>query len=63
MKGNRRRGRQKKRSEWTGINFASSDRAAETGQDGKGLLQPHLWCSDDLPRLWDGIENVAFRHL
>ena len=27
-----------------------------TGQDGKGLLQIHLWCPDDLPRLWDGIE-------
>ena len=24
-----------------------------TGQDGKGLLQIHLWCPDDLPRLWD----------
>ena len=28
-----------------------------TGQDGKGLLQIHLWCPDDLPRLWDRIEN------
>ena len=28
----------------------------ETGQDGKGLLQIHLWCPDDLPRLWDRIE-------
>ena len=26
------------------------------GQDGKGLLQIHLWCPDDLPRLWDRIE-------
>ena len=25
----------------------------KTGQDGKGLLQIHLWCPDDLPRLWD----------
>ena len=24
-------------------------------QDGKGLLQTHLWCPDDLPRLWDRI--------
>ena len=23
---------------------------------GKGLLQIHLWCSDDLQRLWDRIE-------
>ena len=28
----------------------------KTGQDGKGLLQSHLWCPDDLPRLWDRIE-------
>ena len=28
----------------------------ETGQDGKGLLQIHLWCPDDLPRLWDRLE-------
>ena len=32
-----------------------------TGQDGKGLLQIHLWCPDDLPRLWDRIENVLFK--
>ena len=29
----------------------------KTGQDGKGLLQIHLWCPNDLPRLWDRIEN------
>ena len=28
----------------------------KTGQDGKGLLQIHLWCPDDLPRLWDIIK-------
>ena len=28
----------------------------KTGQDRKGLLQIHLWCPDDLPRLWDRIE-------
>ena len=28
----------------------------KTGQDGEGLLQIHLWCPDDLPRLWDRIE-------
>ena len=61
VKGKRKRGRQKKRwedniKEWTGMDFASSTRAAETGQDGKGLLQIHLWCPDDLPRLWDRIE-------
>ena len=29
----------------------------KTGQDGKGLLQIHLWCPDDLPRLWNRTEN------
>ena len=28
----------------------------KTGQDGKGLLRIHLWCPEDLPRLWDRIE-------
>ena len=28
----------------------------KTGQDGKGLLQIHLLCPDDLPRLWDRIK-------
>ena len=28
----------------------------KTRQDGKGLLRFHLWCPDDLPRLWDKIE-------
>ena len=56
VKGKRKKGRQKKRwedniKEWTGMDFASS-----TGQDGKGLLRIHLWCPDDLPRLWDRIE-------
>ena len=55
------KGRQKKRwedniKECTGMDFASSTKTAETGQDGKGLLQIHLWCPDDLPRLWDRIE-------
>ena len=64
VKGKRKRGRQKKRwednnKEWTGMDFASSTRAAlKTGQDGKGLLQIHLWCPDDLPRLWDRIEYI-----
>ena len=49
VKGKRRRDRQKKRwkdniKEWTGMDFASSVRAAETGQSGKGLLQIHLRC-------------------
>ena len=28
----------------------------KTGQDGKGLLQIHLWCPGDLPRLWDRLD-------
>ena len=35
----------------------------KTGQDGKGLLQIHLWCPDDLPRLWDRIEIEYFAQL
>ena len=30
----------------------------KTGQDGKGLLRIHLWCPDDLPRLWDRIDRI-----
>ena len=30
----------------------------KTEQDGNGLLRIHLWCPDDLPRLWDRIENI-----
>ena len=39
------------------MDFASSIRAATNWKDGKGLLRLHLWCLDDLPRLWDKIEN------
>ena len=49
VKGKRKGGRQNKRWE---------DNIKEwTGQDGTGLLRIHLWCPDDLPRLWDRIEN------
>ena len=62
VKGKRKRGRQKKRwehniKEWTDMDFASSTKQLKTGQDGKGLLQIHLWCPGDLPRLWDRMEN------
>ena len=61
MKRKRKRGRQKKRwedisksgQEWT---LPSRLGQLKTGQDGKGLLRIHLWCPDDLPRLWDRIE-------
>ena len=61
VKGHRKWGRQKKRwedniKEWTGIDFASSTRAAENMTRWKGLLQIHLWCPDDLPRLYDRTE-------
>ena len=66
MKGKRKRDRQKKRwedniKEWTEMSGQKWTLPAQlgqlkTGQDGKGLLQIHLWCPDDLPRLWDRIE-------
>ena len=56
-----KRGRQKKRwedniKEWTEWTLPAQLGQLKTGQDGKGLLQIHLWCPDDLPRLWDRIE-------
>ena len=29
----------------------------KTGQERTGLLRTHLWCPDDLPRLWDRIKQ------
>ena len=62
MKGEKKRGRQKKRwedniKEWTGMDFATQLGQLKTGQDGKGLLRIHLWCPDDPLRLWDRIES------
>ena len=37
-----------KESTW--LDFATS---TWTGQCGKGLLRNHLWCPNDLARLWD----------
>ena len=63
MKGKRIRGRQKKRwedkisksgQEWT---LPAQLGQLKTGQDGMGLLRIHLWCPDDLPRLWDRIDR------
>ena len=39
--------------EWT---FPAQLGQLKTGQDGNGLLRIHLWCPDDLLRLWDRIE-------
>ena len=63
MKG-KRRGRLKKRwenilqsgQEWT---LPAQQGQLKTGQGGKGLLQIHLWCPVDLPRLWDRIEEYS----
>ena len=59
VKGKRKRGRQKKRcedniKEWT---LPAQLGQLKTRQDGKGLLGSHLLWSDDLPRLWDRIDN------
>ena len=61
-----KRGRQKKRWEdnikkWAGMDFASSNRAAENRSRWIGLLRIHLWCPDDLPRLWDRIATELFK--
>ena len=61
VKGKRKRGRQKKRwedniKEWTGMDFASSTRAAENKSRWKGIVANSSVVPDDLPRLWDRIE-------
>ena len=38
------------------MGFASSPKAAEDRTRLKGIVAIPLWCPDDLPRLWDGIE-------
>ena len=63
VKGKRKRGRQQKRwedniTEWTGMDLPAQLGQLKTGQDGKGLLQIHLWFPDDLPRLWDRTEQM-----
>ena len=49
VKGGRRQGRQRKRwvdniREWTGLEFAKSQRA---GENGGNWLRNHLWCPND----------------
>ena len=61
VKGQRKRGRQKRRQEdnikeWTGMDFASSARAAENRTRRKGIGANSSVCLDDLPNLWDRIE-------
>ena len=55
MKGKRKRSRQKKRwedniKEWTGLDFASSIRAAENRTKWKGIIANLSVVLDDLPR-------------
>ena len=53
VKGRRRQGRQRKRWEdnvrdWTGLEFAKSQRAVENREkNGENWLQNHLWCPND----------------
>ena len=30
----------------------------KSGKGGKGLLQSHLWCPNDLPWLWDRTDKI-----
>ena len=58
VKGKRNRRREgktisKSGQEWT---LPAQQGQLKTGQDEKGLLRVHLWCPDDLPRLWDRTE-------
>ena len=61
VKGKRKRGRQNKKwedniKEWTGIDFASSTRAAEKRSRGKEIVAKSSVVPNDLPRLWDRVE-------
>ena len=52
VKGGRRRGRQKKRwedniREWTGLEFAKSQRAIENREKWRTLIVNHLWYPND----------------
>ena len=52
VKGGRRQGRQRKRWEdniweWTGLEFAKSQRAVENREKWRKLVAKSLWCPDD----------------
>ena len=52
VKGGRRQGGQRKRwkdniGEWTGLEFAKSQRAVENRENGGNWLRNHLWCPND----------------
>ena len=52
VKGGRRQGRQRKRwedniGEWTGLEFAKSERTVKNRENGGNWLQNHQWCLND----------------
>ena len=52
VKGERRKGRQRKRwddniREWTSLEFGKSQREWRTGKNGENWLQNRLWCPND----------------
>ena len=51
VKGGRRQGRQKKWKddirEWTGLEFAKSQRTVENRENGENWSQNYLWCPND----------------
>ena len=52
VKGGKRQGRQRKRwedniREWTGLEFAKSQRAVENRENGGNWLRNRLWCPND----------------
>ena len=60
VEGGRRQGRQKNWKdnirEWTGLEFAKSQRAVENRENGENWSRNHLWCPDD-PR-GSGIDEM-----
>ena len=65
VEGGRRQGRQGKRwedniREWTGLEFAKSQRAVENGEKNEGnWLRNHPWCPND-PQGIDAIREISF---
>ena len=45
--------KQRSEQEWT---LPAQLGRLQTGLYEKGLMRTHLWCPDDLPRLWDRIK-------
>ena len=71
VQGKGRKGRQKKRwedtiKEWKEWTLVAQLGQLKTGLGGKGLLLSHLWCPNDLSRLWDRPDQtnveICFRY-